>query len=152
MENLERVLREHAFLKEISGDAAALLVSCAKNVRFRPGEFLLREGQPADTFFLIRIGRVVLESNVPGRGPTQLEDLEAGAVLGLSWLVAPYRYHVDARAAEPVVALAFDAACLRGKMEGDHDLGFALTRRLFAEAVARLERVRLQRLDVYGTR
>jgi hypothetical protein len=69
--------------------------------------------------------------------------------LGLSWLIPPYRSHLDARAVEPVVALGFDGTCLRGKMEGDHELGFALAKRLFEKAYRRLERVRLQRLDVY---
>jgi CRP-like cAMP-binding protein len=149
MEDLERLLREHDFLKALSEAHTRLLVSCAKNVRFAPGEFLLQEGREATTFFLVRVGHVALEVNLPGKGVLQLESVGPGDVLGLSWLIAPYRSHLDARAVEPVVALAFDGTCLRGKMESDHDLGFALTRRLFEEAYRRLERVRLQRLDLY---
>jgi CRP-like cAMP-binding protein len=151
MEDLERLLRQHDFLKELSGEDGRLLVSCAKNERFETGEFLLREGAEANTFYLLRVGHVALEVVVPARGVVQMETVGPGDVLGLSWLVPPYRSHMDARAVEPVVALAFDGACLRGKMEADHDLGFWLTLRLFQKAYARLERVRLQRVDVYGT-
>lgn len=150
MEGLERLLREHAFLKDLSVEQARFLVGCAKNVRFGAGEFLMREGRDASMFYLIRRGHVVLEVEVPGRGPVQLERLGPGDVLGLSWLVSPYRAQLDARAVEPVVALVFDGQCLRDKLEADHELGLTLTRRMFEQAYQRLGRVRLQRLDVYA--
>lgn len=81
-----------------------------------------------------------------------MESLGPGDVLGLSWLVPPYRAQLDARAVEPVIALAFDGQCLRGKLDADHDLGFALAQRMFEQAYHRLERVRLQRLDLYAGR
>jgi CRP-like cAMP-binding protein len=149
VEDLHRVLEEHQFLKGLSLDQTRVLVSCVKNLRFREGDFLLHEGQDADVFYLLRTGRVALEVHVPGRGPTRMESLGSGDVLGLSWLVPPHRAHVDARASEPVVALAFDGSCLRGKMDADPALGYALSRRILAEAYKRLERVRLARVDVY---
>ena len=150
MENLERLLREHDFLKDLAQPQAASLVSCVKNLRFESGAFLMREGDEASTFYLLRRGRVVLEVDVPGKGPLVMESLGPGDIVGLSWLFPPHRVHIDARAVDPVVALAFDGGCLRGKMEEDHDLGFALSRRLLAETYKRLQRVRLQRLDVYA--
>ncbi len=152
MEGLERLLRQHDFLNDLSVEQAQFLVSCAKNLRFHAGDFLLREGREAAAFYLLRVGRVTLEVDVPGKGPLQMESLGPGDVLGLSWLIPPYREHLDARAVEPVVAIAFDCRCLRDKFETDHDLGFHLTRRLFEHAYRRLERVRLQRLDVYQAR
>jgi CRP-like cAMP-binding protein len=149
MEDLERLLRQHEFLRGLSESHTRLMVSCAKNLRFAPGEYLLRESDEATTFYLVRVGHVALEIDVPGKGVVQMESVGPGDVLGLSWLIPPYRLHLDARAVEPVVALAFDATCLRGKIESDHDLGFALTKRLFEKAYQRLERTRLQRLDVY---
>jgi CRP/FNR family transcriptional regulator, cyclic AMP receptor protein len=149
MENLGRLLREHLFLKDLSPEQAEHLISCAKNARFQAGEFLMREGQAADTFFLLRKGRVALEISVPGKGAVQMESLEEGDMLGLSWLFPPYRVHLDARAVEPVVAIAFDGTCLRGKMESDHELGYALLRIVLQETVKRIQRVRMQRLDVF---
>ena len=45
---------------------------------------------------------------------------------------------------------AFDGACLRGKCEADHELGFALMRRFAASLTEGLHATRLQLLDVYG--
>jgi CRP-like cAMP-binding protein len=136
-------------LSDLGDDQIAFLVSCAANLRFSAGTLLLKEGDPEDRFFLIRHGRVSLEVDVPGRGPFQLESLEPGDVLGWSWLFAPHRSHLDARAVEPVVAIVFDGRCLREKMERDHDLGYGLAKLLLYQLYQRLNRVRLQRLDVY---
>jgi CRP-like cAMP-binding protein len=149
VEDLHRVLEEHPFLRGLSAEHTRVIVSCVKNVRFRDGDFLLHEGQDADVFYLLRTGRVALEIHVPGRGPIQMESLGPSDVLGLSWLVPPHRSHLDARALEPVVVFAFDGACLRARMDADPALGYALTRRVLAEAYKRLERVRLARVDVY---
>lgn len=148
---VESLLREHRFLEGLSAEHRLLLVGCTKDACFAAGDYLMREGRRADVFYLIITGRVALETDVPGRGPVQMESLGPGDVLGLSWLVPPYREHLDARAVEPVDALAVDAACLRDKLEADHELGYALIRRVFEQAYRRLVRVRMQRLDLYGT-
>ena len=46
--------------------------------------------------------------------------------------------------------IAFDGACLRGKCDADHELGYQLMRRFAAVIVERLQATRLQLLDVYG--
>ena len=151
LQDLESLLRKHNFLQGMSPEHTKVLVGCTSNVRFAAGDFLMHEGREANVFYLLRAGRISLETNVPGRGPLEMESLGPGDVLGLSWLVPPYREHLDARALEPVVALAMDGKCLRAKCDADHDLGYALLRRIFELAYQRLMRVRLQRLDLYGT-
>ena len=47
-------------------------------------------------------------------------------------------------------AIAFDGACLRGKCEADHELGYELMQRFAPVLVERLQATRLQLLDVYG--
>lgn len=149
MEDLERLLREHRFLEGLAPEQIRFLVSCVSNRRFPAGEFLMREGEVADRFYLLRHGHVALEIHVPGTGPVVMETVGPGDILGVSWLDPPYRTQLDARAREDVVALSFDGACLRGKMDADHDLGYVISRRLLERICDRLERVRLQRLDVY---
>ena len=71
-------------------------------------------------------------------------------MVGWSWLFAPYRWQLDGRAVQPCELIAFDGACLRGKCETDHELGYQLMRRFAANLVARLQATRFQLLDVYG--
>jgi CRP-like cAMP-binding protein len=152
IENLERVLREQPFLAKLPEPSIAFLTGCAKNVRYATGELLFREGDPADALYLIREGRIGLEIQDPARGACEVETLGEGEILGWAWLFPPYRWHVDARATTETRALVFDGRCLREKLEHDHTLGFEIVKRLLFQLHQRLERARLQKLDVYGTR
>lgn len=127
-----------------------LIAGCGRNLPAASGAYLLRTGEPADTFFLIRHGMVALELHAPGRGAATVETLGPGDAVGWSWLFPPYRWHLDARTLEPCRLIALDGACLRGKCEEDHELGYELMRRFAAELVERLEATRIQLLDVYG--
>ena len=151
VESLERILGEHPFFKGLEEPYLQLFVDCASNVRFNAGETIFREGDEANTFYLIRHGRVALETSTPQRGSVIIETIREGDVLGWSWMVAPYRWRFDARAMEPVRAIALDGRCLRGRSEEDHDLGYQLMKRCAQVMEHRLEAARLQLLDVYGS-
>lgn len=150
IEGLDRIVRAHPFFAGLDEAFVTLVVGCAKNVRFDPGQYLIREGQPADHLYLIRHGRVALEVTAPGRGAVTFQTLGAGEIIGLSWLFPPYRWSYDARALETVRAVAIEATCLRTKCEADHHLGYEVMKRLVPMLVQRLQATRLQILDVYG--
>ena len=126
-----------------------LVAGCASTARFAAGDLVAREGSPANSFFALREGRVALELAAPTR-TVVIETLGPGDVCGWSWLFAPYRWQFDVRAIEPVSALSFDGACLRGKIEADDALGYALMRRFVSVLLDRLQATRLRLVDVYG--
>jgi hypothetical protein len=78
--------------------------------------------------------------------------LRAGEILGVSWLVPPYRLAVDAKAIELTRTITVNAACLRGKCDEDHDFGYEMMQRFMPILVQRLHATRLQLLDVYGAK
>ncbi len=148
LEPLTRSLAEHAFVRGMTPPDIEFLAGCAKNVRFAAGEFVFREGTAATELFLLREGHVGLESHTAGRSIT-LETLGSGEVLGWRALFERYEWHLDGRALEPVLAFAIDGRCLKEKLEREPAFGLAVTRRLLFQAHQRLERARLQQLDVY---
>ncbi len=150
MENLKSVLAEHPFLSGMNEAQLELLVGCASNVVFKAGEFIFREGEPAEKFYVIRHGKVLIETHIPQKGTIIIRSREAGEILGWSWLVPPYRWHFDARAVELTRAIAFDGKCLRGKCDNDHDLGYEIMKRFALIIAERLEATRLQLMDIYG--
>jgi CRP-like cAMP-binding protein len=149
VETLERVLRRHPFLQGLPDRYLQLMVGCASQVLLRPGEFVFRMGEVAHRFYLIRHGRVALELYTAERGPITIQTVGEGEAFGWSWLVPPYRWNLDARAVEQTLALSFDAACLRGKFEDDHDLGYELYKRFAPMIAQRLNATQLQVLDVH---
>lgn len=150
MQTLEPILAAHPFFTGLDARHLQLLVGCATNLRFHADEFLLREGDAANQFYLIRAGKVRLEIATPERGPIAIQTIGEGDILGWEWMTPPYRWSLDGRALEPTRAVALDGACLRGKCDEDHDLGYALFKRFAPIIARRLAATRLQLLDVYG--
>ena len=150
MENLERIIAEHPFFAGLDSEFTKLMVSCASNVRFKAGTYILKEGDPANTFYLIREGKVAVEVFAPQRKPIIVATLSVGELLGWSWLLPPFQWKFHARALQNVRAIALDGKCLRTKCEENHDLGYAVLKRFAQIMEQRLEATRLQLLDVYS--
>ena len=147
---LERLICEHPFFAGMAQEHCNLIGGCARNVRFDPGQYLFREGEPANEFYVIRHGLVALEIMAPARGPLRFLTINEGEIAGESWLVPPFRWLFDARALELTRALSIDARCLRDKAEENHDFGYEMMKRFMTMMVERLLAAQLQILDVYG--
>lgn len=150
MQTLEAILAEHPFFEGLDPRYMPLITGCASNVRYKSGEYLFHEGEPAGQFYIIRQGNVALEIHDARRGTIIIETISAGEVLGWSWLFPPYRWHFSARALQETRAVALDGTCLRAKGEADHDLGYELAMRVARIMMERLQATRLQLLDVYN--
>ena len=150
-DDLSEILRQHPFLHELSDEHMKILVGCASNVRFADGNVLVREGELANRFFLIRSGRVALEVDLPGKRGIRIQTVGPGEVLGWSWLISPYRWHFSGVAVADTRAVALDGECLRKKCESDSDFGYDMLKRLAHVMERRLEATRLQLLDLHGT-
>ena len=151
IEGMDTIVREHRFFAGLDEDTIKLIAGCARNVRFDAGEYLFREDDPADEFYLIRHGRVALDVVAPGRAAITIQTVGRGR--GRRRLLAASRPIAgchDARAVELVRAIGIDAKCLRQKCEADHDLGYDMMMRFVPLLVDRLQATRLQLLDVYG--
>ena len=151
MKTLDAVIAESPVFAGLTQEQLEFIVGCAQNVHFEEGQQIAKRGDSADTFYLIRVGEVALDIDVPNKNPVRIDTVEAGQVLGWSWLIPPYQWNYDVTATELVRAVAFDGACLRGKCETDTALGYELLSRFSQIIVGRLQATRLRLLDIYGT-
>ena len=152
VERIEGVLAEHPFFEGVTQRHLEAILECARSVQFQAGEFIAHEGDPADKFYLLRRGRVALETPTSDRGVLLFETLQEGEVLGWSWVVPPSAWSFDARAVELTLAISVDGPSLRAKFAEDHELGYEVLLRFSQILALRLEAARLQTLDVYGVR
>ncbi len=150
MRTLDQLISDSPIFAGMDASHLELIAGCAHNQHVEANTLLLREGEPANVFYLIRRGTVALEVHAPGRGSLLIETLQAGDVVGWSWLFAPYRWQLDGRVTQPTELVAFDGACLRAKCDEDHELGYQLMKRFASNVVDRLQATRMQLLDVYG--
>ena len=150
VEGLGKLLAEHPFFEGMDEDDRTLISGCGMNEVFEAGRYIFREGEAADRFYLLRSGAVAVEVHVPGRDPVVLETLSDGDIFGWSWMVPPFEWSYDVRAVQLTRVVSLDAKCLRGKMENDHGLGYALFKRFIPIMAARMAATRLQLIDLYG--
>jgi|SaaInl7_135m_RNA_FD_contig_31_377195_length_3629_multi_12_in_0_out_0_4 CRP/FNR family transcriptional regulator, cyclic AMP receptor protein len=148
--SLHRVLGSHPFFEGLPERHLEILVGCASNRVYYGGDVILRQGDDATEFFLIRHGRVAIEIPSPG-GPRTIQSLGPGEVMGWSWMAKPYRDRFDARATELSRVIALDGKCLRDKFESDHELAYELLRRFVGVIAGRLDNAHLQLQDLYGS-
>jgi CRP/FNR family transcriptional regulator, cyclic AMP receptor protein len=97
MKTLDNVLAEHPFFQGLEPEYLQLMRGCASNASYGAGAYIFREGDPATHFYVVRRGRVALEISAAHLGIITIETIDAGEVLGWSWLFAPYRWHLSAR-------------------------------------------------------
>jgi CRP/FNR family cyclic AMP-dependent transcriptional regulator len=148
MGTLEPILKQHAFFKDLPQAYFDFILGCTSNVVFKSGEIILKEGEAADKFYLIRTGKVGIYISQPRE--ITIQTIQEGDILGWSWLTPPYHYRFSAKAIEDVRALALDGKCLREKCEKNSDLGYELLKRLVSVFTERLEATRLQLLNIYS--
>lgn len=149
MRSIADLLNEQPFFMAFSPEARELMAGCARNVHFSEDDRILSEGGHADSFYVLRSGRVALEVDDPRRGPLVIETLGPGEIVGVSWLLPPHTWTFDARAGASTSAIRFDGNCLRGKCEDDPVLGYEFYKRFAGLFHERLHAARLQLLDLY---
>jgi CRP/FNR family cyclic AMP-dependent transcriptional regulator len=128
----------HPFLVGMNRRHLELLADCAVAVQFKKGEVLFQEGEPADRFYLIETGKVILESS-SGLGDS---------LLGWSWMFPPHIWTFTARAVEPITAVFFYSTILREYCEKDHSLGYDLLKRISLMIYQRMQAARNRMLTI----
>ncbi len=146
-ENLEQRVTEHPFLKGMDKRHIKVLMQSAMPTRFETDQVIFRAGEPANGFYLIESGTVVLEVWVSGHGPITTDTVSAGEPLGWSWLFPPYLWHFDTRATEPTTAIFFDTAVLRQHYDEDLTLAHELFKRASQVMVQRLQTARRKLIE-----
>ena len=138
------------FLDAMSPAHRTSLLALATEREFPAGTRVFDEDAQARQFWIVREGLVALDAQVPGRGPTVVETLGAGELLGWSWLFEPYRWHLGAQVREPTEAYEFDTTTVRTAIEDDPAFGLDLTRCVASVTIGRrLRACRIRLLDLY---
>jgi CRP-like cAMP-binding protein len=147
---IEDLIAAHPFFSGLGDEFVKFVAGCGRNRFAEAGEYFAHEGDPAVAFYLIRRGKVAVETNVPGRGAVTLETLGPGDIAGWSWFFPPHKWTFDLKAVEETSMIELSGQCLREKCDGDPRLGYEVAKRLAAMIVDRLRATRLRLLDLYG--
>jgi len=140
----------HPFFAGLDPVLVHEMVAKAEERSYDLGEMLVREGRPAEEFFLVIDGKVALEVGAADRAAITVETIGRGELLGWSWLVPPYRWRFDARATKPTQVIAINAAAARYALAAHPALGYQFLLKFLPIVAERLENTRVQLLDIHG--
>jgi CRP/FNR family cyclic AMP-dependent transcriptional regulator len=148
-QSLWQEIEKHPFVADFLPAHKARLAALAKEVRFDAGQVIFREGDDYSILYLLGTGMIALELEVPGH-VLRVQTLYAGEVFDWSALLPHAGKHFQARALDPVTALAFEGDELLASFESDPEFGLAFMLRLMGVVSERLRATRLQLLDMYS--
>ncbi len=139
-------LEEIAFFEGMDPCYLEILAENAVHVDFEPGDYLLRQCEACEYFYIILSGKVAVVSYCGGRDPVTIEYLSRNKVLGWSWLIPPYCWRYGARAAQQTSTVALDAEFIRALCQEDHEFGYQMLTRFIHVLAERLEFTRMAHL------
>lgn len=143
-------LSQHPFFAGLSDAHLDLLTSSATPQRFSTQSRVFKYDTSADSFYILRDGKVGVEIPAIAGEPLRIQTLGNGGVLGWSWLIPPYRWLFDARALTPSEILVMDGARLREQCETDPVLGYQLLKRFAVLMAERLNASRQTAIKTYS--
>lgn len=143
-------LAGHPFVDGLATEDVEALASCGALREHPAGGRVAVEGDPAEGFHLVVAGRVGIEAHLPRRGAVVVATVDAGEVLGWSWLFPPHLWSFDAVAMTGVTEVVLGATPLHAVLADRPLLAAEVTRRLGTVVAERLRSARTQLLDLYG--
>ena len=145
------LVAQQPFFNGLSGPHLQLLADSAMETQFKAGQWLFRQGDPANRFYLILEGKVLIESEVKERGMIPIRTLGPGDDLAWAWLFPPYYMHFSACAIEPTRAIFFYGTRLREQCEANHELGYQLMKRIAEVVIQNLNATQQRLLECTDT-
>ncbi|MDB6055418.1 MAG: cyclic nucleotide-binding protein hydrogenase accessory protein HoxI [Verrucomicrobiales bacterium] len=146
-QSLLEKLETHPFFKGMKPAHLKVLANASMISNFEKGDVIFSEGDPANRFYVIQHGKVVLAAQSTGKPEVKFQIIGAGDLLGWSWLFAPYYAHFKASALESTQSLFLYGTRLREACEEDHELGYELMKRTLKVVIQRLQATRQRILD-----
>ena len=134
---------------ELEENEVQALATLAEEERYRPGQFIFHEGDPANKLYLLLEGRVemMMATNADGTQRALVMTAGPGEIFGWSSLVEPYQLTASAHCATPVRVVAITASGVRALMAMSCSLGYRLMQKGCQTASARLRATRVQLLS-----
>jgi len=140
-------LAQHPVLMGLDPQHIAQISSYARLVQYAAGQRVFQHDTEAQEFYIVQKGKVTVEIPALQGDPLVIQTLSDDSMLGWSWMIPPYTWSFDARAAVSSSVVAVDGKRLRDACDADPKLGYELMKRfaiLMAERLNAARRVAIK--------
>jgi len=132
---LSRLISKLPFFEGLSARHLNLMADMAMEVEFDAGQPIVRQGDPANRFYLILEGKVELMLTAKDKSEIVIHSHGPGDNLGWSWLIPPYFFRFNAHAVKPTKAIFFYGTILRERCDEDYEFGYETMKRVAKVAI-----------------
>jgi CRP-like cAMP-binding protein len=108
-------------------------------LKFDEDEYIFRVGEPADRFYMLRSGQVLLEQQISEQVTACVAAIKPGLSFGWSAMLENADYTVDALCGAPCDVFSFKSAKINVLFEQDPEMGLRFYRRLLVIIKKRLD-------------
>lgn len=141
-QNIVTYLKKHEVFESLSEAYLIKLAEQTQVVAYEAGETIFRAGDPASFFFLLMDGQIGIYTGMNSGGEVLVHTVDAREILGLSWIVPPYRWEFDAKAIAACNLIKFDGVAIREQCERDPVFGYGTLKKVVGLMLGRLHGVR----------
>ena len=127
-------------LQHLSDDALQKILPLAKRLELNHGDVIFKEGEKADTFFLLKRGKVLLEVDISDIISISLGSVKPGFSFGWSALISDSTYTSGAICSEPCEVLTVPGNEFQDLLKQDHTVGYHIMMGLAQIIISRLAR------------
>ena len=119
------------------------LIPIVERVHFDEREYIFRQGDSAEKFFMLSHGKVLLEQRISDKMTVSIESVRPGYSFGWSGMMSggiePYsRYTSDAISTEASELFVLKGEDLNNLLDEDHHMGYLICQRLTRVIARRL--------------
>lgn len=148
METVIDVLRQSIVFQKLTNEQIKKLAAVASFETHPAGTLLYREGDPADKFYIVKEGKVVLDMTCemgPHMPPRQVtvDVITKGESMGWSAVVEPYIYTLGCLCMDRTTLVAVNSAKLREFIVEDLTMGFEVMKAVAKMISSRLTHTRV---------
>jgi CRP/FNR family transcriptional regulator, cyclic AMP receptor protein len=145
------ILRDHAFMRGLTGQQIDALAELASEVSFSANELILADGQSSRFFYLIASGSVAVELRTQAY-VVCIQALGPGEVFGWSALLPFHHTLFQVRAREATTALSLEGAALKLVFQADPVLRAEVLERALQVVAGRVRATELRFGEMCGVR
>jgi CRP/FNR family transcriptional regulator, cyclic AMP receptor protein len=139
-------LKEILILAQLKDEMLTKLKSVVKQVEYQENELVFDEGGKAESFFMIKQGKVLLEKRISNHVTISLGAVKQGYSFGWSAILGRLPFSMSAKCAEKSTILTMKSDAVFPILDTDPAMGYIFMQHLGAVMKNRIDRMEEQLL------
>lgn len=132
-------LKKIIMLSYLKDEMLAKILPLAKRIHFTDRQYVFQEGESADWFYMLEMGKILFEKNIMEDVTVFIGTVKPGYSFGWSSMFTQKSYTVNAVSAENSSVISFHGTDFKNLMDAEPEMGYLFFQRLVRLLSTRLE-------------